>query len=203
MPSDRHAEFLSMLPRIELHGRVAFRHVKCPQHKADAIADMVALAWKWYCRLVERGKDPSSFVSTLASFAARAVHSGRRVTGQLKPKDVMSERAQAKHGFTISTLPDFSTLGTNPLAEALEDNRRSPVPDQVAFRFDFPAWLKSRPRRDRRIIQQMGMGERTSELSRRFGLSPARVSQLRREFACDWEQFTSTDDPNEQRSTAC
>jgi hypothetical protein len=31
---------------------------------------MVALAWRWYVRLVKRGKDPSQFSSALASFAA-------------------------------------------------------------------------------------------------------------------------------------
>jgi hypothetical protein len=35
----------------------------------------------------------------------------------------------------------------------------------------------------------MMQGDRTQELSRSFGISPARVSQLRREFHDDWQRF--------------
>jgi hypothetical protein len=59
----------------------------------------------------------------------------------------------------------------------------------VVFRLDWPAWLRTRTDRDRRIIGAMALSERTQALARMFGLSPGRVSQLRREFHADWEQF--------------
>ena len=82
--------FLAILPRIERHGRVYFRHVKCPDRKADAIGEMVALAWRWFLRLAERGKDATRFPSVLATFAARAVYNGRRLAGMCKTKDALS-----------------------------------------------------------------------------------------------------------------
>jgi hypothetical protein len=85
-----HAEFLSLLPRIERHGRVYFRDVRCPHKKEDFLAEMAALAWKWYVRLARRGKDVTRFPSALASYAARAVRSGRRLCGKEKAKDVLS-----------------------------------------------------------------------------------------------------------------
>lgn len=189
--AELHSRFLAILPRIENHARIYFRHLKCPVKKEEAVAEAVALAWKWFVRLVRRGKDVSGFVSTLAAFAAKAVRSGRRVCGMEKGKDVLSPRAQMRHGFTVSKLPDHSTLETNPLNEALQDNRRSPVPDQVAFRLDFPRWLRSYSPRDRHIILAMTMNERTSELAVRFGLTPGRISQLRRSYHGDWERFTA------------
>jgi hypothetical protein len=185
-----HTRFLSILPRIEKHASLYFRHIKCREQKADRVAEVVALAWKWFVRLAERGKDARQFPSTLATFAARAVKSGRRVTGQLKTKDVLSERAQQRHGFFVGKLPDFSTESTNPLAEALADNTRSPVPDQVQFRCDFPAWLTTRTQRDRQLIEHMAMRERTKDLALKFGMSESRVSQLRGEYHEDWQQFT-------------
>ncbi len=169
-----------------MHARIYFRHVRCYVKKSDLIAEVVALAWKWFLRLSERGKDACRFASVLATFAAKAVRCGRRITGQLKPKDVHSERAQQKRNFTITKLPDFSTLSTNPLAEALADNTRTPPPDAAAFRCDWPAWLKTRCKRDRHLIRDMMTGERTQVLAKRFQISPARVSQLRREFHDDW-----------------
>ena len=183
--------FLAILPRIERHGRVYFRHVKCPDRKADAIGEMVALSWRWFVRLAEQGKDATRFPSVLATFAARAVHSGRRLAGACRAKDALSPVAQRRHGFAVARLPDFSTLNGNPLFDALHDNTRSPVPEQVAFRFDFPAWLASLGARDRGIAQDMAQGHRTGELADAYGLSPARVSQLRRQFHCHWQTFCS------------
>ncbi len=183
------ADFLAARPRLVRHGNVYFRHVRCWQRKADCIGEMIGLCWKWWLGLVERGKNPRAFVSVLASFAAKAVRSGRRVCGQLKAKDVLSERAQQRHCFVVGKLPDFSTESTNPLAEALADNTRSPVPEQVAFRIDFPAWLTTRTERDRRMIERMAMRDRTKDLARKFRLSESRVSQLRQEFHEDWHRF--------------
>jgi hypothetical protein len=181
--------FLSIVPRIERHGRVYFRYVKCPDRKVDAIREMVDLCWKWFRRLAEQGKDATCFPSVLATFAARAVHSGRRLAGACKAKDALSPVAQRRHGFQVGRLPDFSTLNGNPLFDALHDNTRSPVADQVAFRLDFPAWLASLGSRNRSIAQDMAQGHRTGELAQKYGLSPARVSQLRREFFLGWQKF--------------
>src|SRR5215475_567017 len=141
-PQALHATFLTyVLPRVERHGRVYFRHVRCPDRKEELLAELRGLAWQWYVRLVRRGKNVLAFVSALATFAARAVNSGRRVCGHERKKDVLSPLAQRLHGFSVGKLMDFSTLSGNALEEALQDNTVSSVPDQVCFRCDFPAWL--------------------------------------------------------------
>jgi hypothetical protein len=181
--------FLTILPRIERHGKVYFRHVRCHHQKEELLAELRALCWKWFVRLVRRGKDVLQFVSALAAYAARAVHSGRRVCGHEKARDVMSPVAQKRHGFTVGKLPDFSTLSGTPLEEALTDNTVSPVPEQAAFRLDFPAWRLTHGERDRRLIDLLLLGERTSAVSRKFGLSQGRISQKRRAFRDDWRRF--------------
>lgn len=187
--------FLALLPRIERHAWIFFRHVKCPVKKADCVAETVALCWRWFVRLAERGKDAAQFASVLASFAARAVKSGRTLCGKLKSKDVMNEWTQQRQGFIVSKLPEFTPVLTNPLNEAVTDNRRTPVPDQVVFRCDFPRWLTTLSQRNRRIAQEMAMGERTQDLARKYGMVPGRISQLRREFKDDWTRFCA--DPAE------
>jgi hypothetical protein len=180
---------LTILARIKNHAAIYFRHIKCHGRRADCIAEAIALAWKWFVRLAEKGKDATRFPSVLASYAARAVRSGRRLCGQERAKDVLSTVAQQRHGFCVGKLPDFSTESVNPLAEALTDNTVSPVPEQVQFRCDFPGWRRTHHRRDRRLIHAMMLGHRTMDLARRFRLSPARISQLRREYKDGWEEF--------------
>jgi hypothetical protein len=187
--ADLHARFLQILPRIDLHGRVYFRHLKCPHRQEDAIQEMIALAWKWFQRLAQKGEDGTCFPSALASFAARAVRCGRRLVGQENSKDVLSPLAQQRHHFAVGKLPDFSTRSDNPIAEALIDNTVWPVPEQVAFRLDFPAWLRSLSERNRTLALDMALGHRTQELARRYDISQARISQLRRYFEHDWTRF--------------
>src|SRR4051794_17307153 len=100
--------FTSFLPRIETHARIYFREIKCAIQRADCIAEVVAIAWKWFCRLMRRGKDATQFVSALASLAARAVKSGRRACGGDRTNDVLSPLAQRRHGFSVQSLPTTS-----------------------------------------------------------------------------------------------
>jgi hypothetical protein len=194
---DLHARFLAILPLIEQHGRIYFRHVKCPDRRADRVAEMVALAWHWYVRLAQRGKDPSQFPTILAAYAARAVHNGRRLCGQERAKDVLSPRAQRLHDFVVETLPDRSTRDGSLVDEALHDNTRTPVPEQACFRIDFPEWLASLGTRNRGIAQELALGYRTRDVAAAHGLSAARVSQLRQELRDDWERFLGTE-PSEE-----
>jgi hypothetical protein len=178
-----------VMPAVERHARVYFRHVKCPERRADLTAEAVGLAWKWFRRMAKKGKDGTRFPTAIATLAARAANSGRRVAGQEKSKDVLSPLARRRHGFAVEKLPDFSTLSGNPLAEALHDDRRSPVPDQAAFRIDFPAWLDTFDSRRRSMILDMAQGHRTQELADKYGVSEARISQIRREAAEEWTTF--------------
>jgi hypothetical protein len=90
----------------------------------------------------------------------------------------------------VECSPDGGTLSGNALTEALQDNTQTPPPEQASFRIDFPRWLKTRSERDRRLAEDLMTGERTLDVSTRFGLSLARVSQLRRELHQDWERFS-------------
>jgi hypothetical protein len=188
-----HAAFLTILPRIELHGRCFFRHKKGDK-RGEAIAEMVALAWRSFVNCVRNGKDPTQWPTALACYAARAVHNGRRLCGQERINDVLSPRAQQQHNFTVVSLPEGSSLHGNVFDEALIDNTQTPVPDRVSFRLDFPTWRLSRSDRDRRVIDDLMVGERTLDVADKHGLTAGRVSQLRRDFYLDWQRYCGVED---------
>jgi hypothetical protein len=184
-----HTHFLARLPLVELHARFAFRHIVCPQERHDAVAEVVALVWKWYCRLLQRGKDPSAFVITLAHFAARHVKAGRRLCGNESSKDVMSRVARSRRGFRLERLKERGPYDEPEWQEALQDNLQTPVPDAAAFRIAFPEWLAAHGERDRRLIEEMAVGERGTRLARKYGVSQGRIAQKRREYRREWERF--------------
>jgi hypothetical protein len=64
------------------------------------------------------------------------------------------------------------------------------VPDQVHFRIEFPRWLGAQTNRNRQIAETLALGYSTSEVAGKFNLSPARVSQIRRELYDSWNEFT-------------
>jgi hypothetical protein len=185
-----HVHFLAILPRIERHARIRLRHLRCPGKREDAIAEAVAVAWKWFLRLDERGKDVDDFVMALADLAVRHVRCGRRLCGQERARDALSPLAQRRHGFLVQTLPGCeSGIDGNQVIDALRDNTVTPPPDQATFRHDFPLWLSSLCQRDRRLALDLMSGERTLDAACKHRISPARVSQLRRRFRRDWLLF--------------
>jgi hypothetical protein len=167
------------------------------------LQEMRALAWKWFVRLARCGKDAAEFITIFNGYLARAIRSGRRVMGQEKAKDVMSEYTQRRHGFRVEPLPSTRASHHSLYAEVhgqqeqdafeerLRENIVTPVPEQAVFRIDWPAWLRTRGHRDRQIIDDLVEGQQGKDVGRKFGLSPARVSQLRRAFKEDWERFGS------------
>jgi hypothetical protein len=186
---DLQAGFVALLPRIERSARAAFHHIACPGRRADAVAEVVALAWAWYRRCAERGKDASAFPTALACLAARAVRSGRGLCGQERSADVLAPLARHRRGFVVEPLQDGDDREGTAYCEALHENTRSPVPEQVCFRLDFPRWLRRQRPRDRRVARALMAGDRPTDVAHRFGISLGRVSQLRRTFHQDWEAF--------------
>jgi hypothetical protein len=120
-----------------------------------------------------------------------------------RAKDVLNPATQRRHGFHVERLPSWTQASHERLyaevrGQELRDNAVTPVPEQVCFRIDFPAWLRTLTGRERRLIRAMARNERTLDLSRQFEVSPARISQLRREFQEGWERFTADAGEHEQ-----
>ncbi len=66
------------------------------------------------------------------------------------------------------------------------------VPDQAAFRVDFPRWRTRLGPRRRAALDLLAGGWGTGAAAARLGLGPSRVRQLRRELADGWAAFHAT-----------
>jgi DNA-directed RNA polymerase specialized sigma24 family protein len=194
-----HARFLTLLPKIQAHAQIYFRDVRCPGRREDAVQECAALAWRWYCRLAERGKDACGFPMAFAFWVAVAVRRGRRLAGAERAHDVLSPRARRRKGIRLEALPastcrayeDIYALvrGRQELdayEERLADNRFTPPPEAAAFRLDFPQFLSALSDRDRQLAMYLSLGHSGKQAARRFGLSPGRVTQLRQQWHRQW-----------------
>ena len=179
--------FLAMLPAIEAQARFAFRRLD-PEAREDAIQETIANALVAFVRLVQREKTNVAYPTALVRFAVAQIHDGRRVGNRLNVRDVLSPYAQQQKGIRGERLDRFDEED-NQWVEAVVEDDRTPVPDQVAFRCDFPAWLERLSRRNRRIAEALAVGHTTSAVARRFRVSPGRISQLRRDLQRSWQEF--------------
>lgn len=192
---DSHDLFLAMLPKIHRYARAKLRYYAA-EAREDAIAEITANAFKAYIRLVERGKLDVVFATALARFAIRQFQSGRRVGNRFTIRDVMSTAAQRRGGFTVERL-DCVDPDTGEWIDAIADDFSTPVPDQAAFRCDFPAWLRMQKPRNRRIAEALSLGHTTAEVAKRFRISAGRISQLRSELQKSWRAFHGEVDAEE------
>ncbi len=182
--------FLKMLPLIEKQARVAFRELTA-EAQEDAVAEVVANAMCAYRRLHERGELQRAFASALTRYAVAQYRVGRRVGTPHCSNDVYAHSARPTTRNRLRSLESASEEHGD-WREYLIDNRQTPVPSQVAFRLDFPSWLERLTPRNRQIAQQLALGHSTGDVAQEFRISPARISQLRRELADSWYAFIRT-----------
>jgi DNA-directed RNA polymerase specialized sigma subunit len=70
----------------------------------------------------------------------------------------------------------------------VEDRRSTPA-NVAEVRIDVAEWLQTLPNRSRRLVERLVIGESTSEAAQWLGVSPGRISQLRRELCRAWYAF--------------
>lgn len=197
-PDSPDAAFLALLPRLEHLARRRFRHIDCPSTREDRVAESVALAWKWHLSLAKRGRDIQEFPLVFIWLVLKAVGCNRQICAQAKAKDVMSLAAQRKYQFRVVSLSSSQRSAKrrvskrhgvaldNAVEDRLADDTHSPIPDQAAFRIDWPAFCESLPERDRRMIEFLALDHSGRETSAKFGVSAARVTQLRQQWRRQW-----------------
>jgi hypothetical protein len=182
-----HAQFLAMVPAIRRQAQIAFRKAR-PELRYDLIQEVIANCCAAYARLVEQGKTDQAFPTVLARFAVAQVRTGRRVGNRLRIRDVLSGYAQHHKAFQVERLDQFDEE-ENCWQEIVVEDRRATPAEVAACRIDFAHWLQLLPSRRRRIALTLAAGETTGFVAKKFGISPARISQLRKWLKSNWERF--------------
>jgi hypothetical protein len=186
---DRQADepnFLEMLPTIRRLASYAFRHLRRAARE-DLLAEVVANAFAAFRRLVARGKAALAYPTVLAKFAIRQVREGRRLGSATNVKDVLSPYAQHRQRVNVGPLcrqqadGDWQDL-------VVEDRHASPA-EVATFKIDFANWLKQLKRTKRQLAVRLATGDTTSDAALRFRLTRSRISQLRKEFRQNWDEF--------------
>jgi len=135
------------------------------------------------------------FPGRMSHWAVLVVMDGRHLSGN----DALSQRAQRRHGFRVESLtvssderkpgPTELRHKRKPIGDTLRDNTRTLPSEQAIFRIDFRNWLNTWEPKDRALINDLVLGERTADVASKHRISAGRVSQKRRQFRDDWEGY--------------
>ena len=192
--------FLLLLPKINTYAQISFRHLPCSDKRRDHVAEAVALGWKWFRRLNELGKDVNQFPMVFVYLVVKSVRCGRRLAGKEKAQEALSWVAHQRHGFRVISISEATKPGQESyvgkhsgmgrsVQEALQSDLHTPIPDQVAFRLDWQRFCLTLRKRDRDMMEFLSLGNRPRGAALKFGVSRARVSQLRQKWRSQWRIF--------------
>ena len=178
--------FESFLKILNIQFRHACRFMRHRHEREEAIQEMTALAFALYKRLSEHGRT-DIFSTPIGNYAIRSYFDGRRFTG-MSATDITSPRCQRLdraivHGF------DYCGSSDNRVREIFICDKHHSPSTIACFNIDFEAWTNSLDTRKREILFAILDGNSTSELAKRFGVSPGRISQLRQELTASWHEF--------------
>jgi hypothetical protein len=185
--AQQNEQFLEMVPLIRSRARLAFRRLR-PEAKQELVQEVIANAYCRFSRLVRAGKAALAFASPLANYAIRQVLDGRQVGTSANTRCVMSHYQRAVAGVIIERLNAFDHEQGEWRDALVEDHHASPA-DIAAARIDVAESFRAMPPKNRRIAKTLAMGESASGAAKRFKLSQARISQLRRELRASWQEF--------------
>ena len=162
-----HHQFLAMVPKIVAYARWAFRHLQVLTSREEAVHEVIANALVAYVRLVEQGRAELAYPTVLARYgvvAGEGRPAGRPVAG-MRVRCYL-RFAQRRKRLRRRASRAISTATRAQWREAVIEDDSTPVPDQAAFRIDFPAWLGTQAARDRRVAEALAVGQTTGEVSR-------------------------------------
>jgi hypothetical protein len=195
-PVPAHAMFLGLVSAIERRVRFVLRG-RSPADRDEALAESVATAFAAQARLAARGRDGvRDFPGALVDYAVLSAKAGRLLSGT-SLTDVLSPLARRRRGFRVESLSCLWAREVpgrrdrhrpGGLDDRLRDNTRTAVPDQAAFRIDFPVFLAKLSPRDRALAEFLALGNSGQAAADQFGLTAGRVSQLRRIWLDRWQR---------------
>jgi hypothetical protein len=170
--------FVRYLAWMEKTARLAFRNLDA-EKRAEEVSNVIALAWKAWVRLGERGRaDNPLLLKSVLYYSIRQSKVGRTVCSAAKPRDPLALRVYGKVKFDPWNLADFV-------------GKETPIPEQVSFRVDVPAFLATLSPRQRQMALDLAEGGTTSAVAKKYDLSPGRISQFRREFKVLFDSYFS------------
>lgn len=174
------AAFEALVPDLTRMAAAQFPN-RDPESKAECIQNALALAWHGFVALIGQGRgDEPGIVQSLLWYATKQTRTGRTIpTGEsTRPKDFFAHAKRGRLKLEYVELQAFVSAET-------------PVPDAVAFRLDFPAFLDTLNERQRSVALDLMDGMGTGECAAKHNVTSGAISQTRTRLAVLYADFVA------------
>ena len=182
--------FMSVMPAIAARAHRRFAYLP-PADREDAVAEAIAAGYVMCCSLVRRGRGEHVRTVGFTANAVRAAAGGRRVGSSQAACDVLSALGRRRHGRSIGSL-EAGVDGDEDAAgwrhEALADGDAEEPGEIVRRNHDYPFMLSTSQVSEKaqmtfRFLAETHGSGRQADLAADLMVSPARITQLKRELA--------------------
>lgn len=173
--------FVAMLPEIEQKLRLALCRLD-PETREDSIEEAIVHSLFSYSRLIEQGRAEVATPSSLAWYSSRHVKRGRPAGGRMNGKEPLSRYGQISNDIEVERQ-------SGNWIDAMVEDKRAAVADQVAAKMDVGAWFATLTKRMKEIAKDLAFGCTTSEVAKKYGVTAGRISQMRRVLEESWAAF--------------
>lgn len=177
-------------PGIERVLRKAFGGMR-DRDQADELTQAArCLAFGMVRRLVVRDRIDRLFPGAIAWYAVRQARCGRDLTGIKRHARLaitspsLNQVAREDEGLGCRRPGDH----LDPMTLIIDTQGREPC-EEVAFREAWNRWMNGMSRGKAKIYRMLAIGERTQDVAATTGMTPGRISQLRREAWCEWRTW--------------
>src|SRR4029079_19105861 len=120
--------------------------------------------------------------SSLAWYSSRHVKRGRPAGGRMNGNEPLSRYGQISNDIEIERQH-------GKWIDAMVEDKRASVSDQVAAKIDVGAWFATLTKRMKEIAKDLAFGCSTSEVAEKHGVTAGRISQWRRVLEDSWAAF--------------
>jgi hypothetical protein len=139
--------------------------------------------------MIRKGRDPLVAPHWLARLAFEAFAGGRRVCGDERAYDVLSDRVRFSGRVRCRSLSAPAVEGGSAVGEYLHAAAKSRIPRLVAMRLDYGAFQRLLEPQHRALLDYYAAGHSTLEVAARLGASKETVNKTRAALRTAWDKF--------------
>ena len=180
--------FLNVMPAIAARAHRRFAYLPAADRE-DAVAEAIAAGYCMACSLVRRGRGDQVHTVGFTANAVRAAAGGRRVGSSQAVCDMLSPLGRRRHGRCVVSLDadgEGDEDGSRWRHEALADGDAEEPGEVVRRHHDYPLMLhgvSDKALATFRFLAETHGAGRQADLAGELMVSPARITQLKRELA--------------------
>jgi DNA-binding CsgD family transcriptional regulator len=171
----------------ELYPRVlkmaSYQHRRLHGHlRDDAVADTVAMAWRYYRNMALKGGDADRLLGTIVSYSAKHTRAGRKVGASPRSDDVLARSGQCR----VAPLPHSEKEITSGRVYAALEAKGDDPAEKAVCNADFEALLETLSPKERELAKSLQSGLNMNDVARQRGVSHTAIYDLRRTLARKW-----------------